>query len=389
MTVPASPQSTLDVAAQRPAGMTSQSALPPSALGLGRRPRCGRPGRAAPSAISRVSRERSGRAQPRAVVGERGEHEAAVGQRLAAGQRDRRVDRAGGGGRRPVTARSGRRRHGRSRSPDRGAGCGERQPGQVAPGLARAAGVASRRRLRGVARPRGALASARRAARARPGPGLPSVSTAASSRPPSRPRFLRKWLRCWRLARRVVSSQNGVPGDRRRHEGARRAPSTRAAAARPVASSDAGADHGRAVDPDQQLGVLRHGPSSWRATFSSSGAACLALRPGGAARRRRRRRRSAASSGRARRRTRVMRCLLRVRRTGPVLPVACRIAARPGGRSAAVGAHGWLCRMCGRYAASAQPRRARRGVRGRARTTRRAGAQRAQEPAEPAVGAPD
>ena len=83
---PASPQSTC--ASRSKAARAS----PPS-----RRRRCRRaePSPVSAAAISRVSRDRSARRTTLGPVGQRGEHQGPVGQRLAAGQRDDGVDRAG------------------------------------------------------------------------------------------------------------------------------------------------------------------------------------------------------------------------------------------------------------------------------------------------------
>ena len=252
ITVPASPQST--VASPRSVAGRDQ---PVGRLGvvagdvLDRRRRAS--AGPAPSAACRGSAAAgaAGRA-----VGERGQHQVAVGQRLAAGQGDVGVDRAAARGSGPV---AGRRR--RSVCPP---GVRSGTGAQVSASWAcDATRRASRRALRvGVratclasrllsAAARRASLAARCARQARP--GLPSVSTAASSRPPSRPRFLRKCV----PARRAWPGRSPPRTGGRNVVGTRDAARTREArrGRRPRPSSARG-DHRGAVGPDQQLGVV-------------------------------------------------------------------------------------------------------------------------------------
>ena len=140
ITVPASPQSTVAGPAQRARGDR-----PVVARGVD----VGAEARSA-AAISSVSRERSARRTTRGPVGERGEHERPVGERLGAGQRHRGPHRAR---RRTAPARGrrvGARVHAASlphavavRAPPRGSP--ERQPKRRrdgrAPGCCRPGGV--------------------------------------------------------------------------------------------------------------------------------------------------------------------------------------------------------------------------------------------------------
>ena len=173
-----------------------------------------------PSAVSAVGHQR-GVARPEGApydgraVGDRGQHQGAVGERLAAGQRHHRVAparaaRGAGQGSavRVVVTRQGYRAP--ASAEPRG-----RQPGLAPRGCARC--LASRR----------TSLAARRARQATP--GLPSVSTAASRRPPRVERFLKKWS-CWFFS---------APGRTPPRTGGR--PASSAPARRPAVAASRGA----------------------------------------------------------------------------------------------------------------------------------------------------
>ena len=195
--------------ARRPAGRSASRCRPARSRPRRRRsngPRRHRPvvargvdggaqARSAPRPSAAVSRERSARRTTDGPVGERGQHQRPVGQRLAAGQRDDGVDRA--------------------RSPAARARVGGSHPRTLPSAQVTLWPWPRRASRRGgageVAGPRAARRVAARRAR-HATPGLPSVSPAAMIRPPSIETFLKKWIRCWlRLGCRVRSSQKRCP----------------------------------------------------------------------------------------------------------------------------------------------------------------------------------
>ena len=227
ITVPARPQSTCGVAGRSGAGRDRPV--------VARRCR-----RATPSAVQRRGHQQGvARAQRPAydgrAVGERGEHQRAVGQRLAAGQRRPRVDRAGA----------------------RGAGHGSRARRRVTRAAYRAAqvelglGAAWPRGGRPGARCRASRRASLAARRARQAtPGLPSVSPAAMSRPPSIETFLKKWTLLVARWRRVRLLPEAVPGQRWSAP-ARRPAAVEAGAGRGRWPARRRRRPGRRVDPDQ------------------------------------------------------------------------------------------------------------------------------------------
>ena len=241
ITVPASPQST-SASRSQAAGVTAQS--PSAVLDAG----C----RAADSAaaISRVSRERSGRRTTLGPSASAARTQRAVGQRLAAGQRHDAVHRLVGRG-------AGQR----SRD---GAGSLTRAPyrGQVS--WARAS-FASRRAS--LATWRGLAAYVGGGPARAPGQaGLALGVDAASSSPPRTEVFLKNCRRCWRLGLRVGLVPEGVAGERGRHQ--RGGEHGRAQAGRAAGGQRGGGEDLRAgVDADERGGVGgdrgRSGAACW------------------------------------------------------------------------------------------------------------------------------
>ena len=189
------------------------------------------------------------------AVGERGQHERAVGERLRPGQRDRR-DRTGRRAAGAVRQRRGSAAAVRaSRSWRRSLGLGLGLAAQVLASRLRAAPTAC---------------CVRQAT-----PGRPSVSTAASTSPPSIETFLKKWVICSACGVLVRLLPEPVTGHRGGHErpGEHQRGQPREATGGQRQPAD---DLDGAVDPHQLLVVW--GTGSLSASLSARSESCPADR---------------------------------------------------------------------------------------------------------------